>query len=182
MDKRNIITEVLKSWYIIDSVLLNDHAKNTFTKGSDFKEWTSLKAAMLSNLYEYYMYVGFTPNGDTKYANDKVLQESAVSTSIKGKALAATMIKKDEFKASIKNHITEAVRTQDVKDVRAFSDKVIRERFSRMTLDNVLIGLPLLESKTPNKAKDFKGEILEESYRMMRNSLIHLSKTANRSG
>jgi len=175
IDKKPII-ENLKHWYVIDSILLNEHASKVFAKGSDYKQYLVLKAALLSNLYEFHRHVGFDPK-DKKYSSDKVLQESAVESAKSGKALAAKMIQRPEFKKHIKEFIVRESVKRKV-DKSEFSRKVISERFMRMALDNVLVGLPLLESANPEKAKDFEGEILEEAYRMMRTSLIHHVKNS----
>lgn len=176
INKRPIV-ENLKNWYAIDSILLNEHANRSFVNGKDYKQYLALKAALLSNLYEFHQHVGFSPKSKG-YSSDKVLQEAAVVTAKDGKALAATMIQRPEFK----NHIKEFIVRESVKrpgvNKSEFSKKVISERFMRMALDNVLIGIPLLESVHPEKAKDFEGEILEEAYRMMRTSLIHHVKNS----
>ena len=176
LNKRPII-ENLRNWYAIDSVLLNEHAKNAFVKGSDYKQYLALKAALLSNLFEFHMHIGFDPQGDMP-KNDKFVQESAVKIAKMGKATASAMIQKPEFKTHIKEFILRESLKRNVKNKSEFSKKVISERFCRMALDNVLIVLPLLECKNPEKSKDFQGEILEEAYRMMRTSLIHHVKTS----
>jgi len=176
INKKPII-ENLRNWYAIDSILLNEHARNVFVKGSDFKQYIALKAALLSNLYEYHKHIGYDPKGEIA-SSDKVLQESAVSVAKMGKATAAKMIQSPDFKKHIKEFIVRESLNKNIKNRLEFSEKVISERFLRIALDNALIGLPLLECAHPEKAKDFQGEILEEAYRMMRTALIHHVKTA----
>lgn len=178
IDKRKVITENLKNWYAIDSILLNDHVVYKIQEGKAFKEYVSIKAALLSTLFEYYKHVGFNPTSDIKYKTSRVLQEHAVDIAKRGKSLAADMIQKEAFKSEIKAFIIKEAKNRKITDMKKFSSRVITERFLRMCLDNVLIGLPLLESKTPENARDFKGEILEEAYRMTRNSLIHIARTS----
>jgi len=176
IDKKAIV-ENLRNWYVVDSILLNEHASTAFVKGKDYKQYLALKAALLSNLYEFHQHIGFKPQSEIA-SNDKLLQESAVSIAKVGKATAAKMIQQPEFKSFIKEFIVKESTRRNISNRDQFSGKVIAERFMRMSLDNVLIGLPLLESTTPEKAKDFQGEILEEAYRMMRTSLIHHVKTS----
>jgi len=173
------IVENLKNWYTVDSILLNEHAANVFVKGSDYKQYISLKAAMLSNLYEFHNHIGYTPKSPN-YKSDKVLQESAVKDAKGCKSLAAKMIQRPEFKNTMKEYIIKESVKRNITDKANFSRKVISERFMRMALDNALVGLPLLESKTPQKSKDFEGSILEEAYRMMRTSLIQHVKNSEK--
>jgi len=173
---RQLISENLKNWYVIDSILLNGHAKNMFIEGKAYKEYISLKSAMLSNLYEFYQHIEY----DTvkQYKNSTVLQEAAVASAKVGKSTAAKMLQKPEFKKLIKNIVVKESERREIKDLQLLSNNVINERFLRMSLDNALLGIPLLESNNPSKLKDFKGEILEESYRLMRTALIKLVKTS----
>jgi hypothetical protein len=174
---RACVIENLKKWYVIDSILLNEHANRVFLRGEDFRQYTMMKAALLSNLYEYYQHVGYVPKLE-KLKNTKMVQESAVKLAKVGKASASKMLQNKSVKESIKHYLMKEAKEHKIKDYQDFSKKVISERFLRMSLDNVLIGLPLLESKNVKAATDFKGEILEEAYRVIRNSLVYLAKTA----
>ena len=180
MKDRNVSTVNLRNYYTVDSILLNEHAKFHFKNNDDFNDYVSIKAAMLSTLFEFYQHIGYVPVEKLKFENSKQLAESAVVYAKKSKALAANMIQKPAFIQEIKNQVREGVRQNKVSDVKGFSRKVVTERFNRMCLDNVLIGIPMLEAKHPEKAKDFKGKILEEAYMTMRNSLIRHAKTAER--
>ncbi len=179
INKKKIITENLKNWYLIDSILLNEHAKKYFQEGKDFTEWLTLKTALLSTLCEFYSYIKYDPN-QKSYSSSKMLQESAISDARRAKSTAARMMTTDKFKDHIKTYISESLERNPVTDIRSFRDKVINERFMRMSLDNALLGVPLLESGITDIGNDIKITVLEESYRLIRNTLIHLSKTANR--
>jgi hypothetical protein len=175
IDKKPII-ENLKHWYTIDSLLLNEHAHNAFVKGADYKQYLILKSSLLTNLYEYHKHIGY--QADNEYKNSKVLQESAVQSAKLSKSVTAKMMQRPEFVAQIKESIIKESLNHEVYDKAEFSRKLINERFMRMNLDNVLIGMPLMEAKHPGRANDFQGSILEEAYRLMRNSLIYHVKNS----
>lgn len=178
MKNKSVPTAILRDYYVIDSILLNQHAKKYFKEDSDFNDYVSIKASLLSTLFEFYQHIGYKPVEDMNFKDTKALCESAVQYAKKSKHLSSTMLQKPVFQNEMKKFIKESAETNSVKDIREFSKKVIAERFNRMCLDNVLIGIPVLESKHPEKANDFRGKILEEAYMMMRNSLIRHAKTA----
>ena len=183
MDKQThkaVVTKNLENWYIIDSVLFNAHAREVIKEGKVFKEYVALKASMLSNLYEYWQHVQYTPVENATPTKVKTLQESAVVTARKGKALASELLTRDKFKARLKTHIIQESKRHEIKDLKAFQAKVVEERFKQFALDNCLIGMPLLESKTPDVKCNFECKILEDAHRLMRDNLVRLSMTCKK--
>tara|TARA_Y100000310_G_C20673779_1_gene811710 strand:+ start:2225 stop:2797 length:573 start_codon:yes stop_codon:yes gene_type:complete len=179
-EKRKKIVKILESWYLVDSILFNNHAKKVITKGKDFKEYVTMKASFLSNLYEMWDHIGYVPNMESDVSSVKILKESAVISAKKGKSLSSDIMMKDGSIQKIKSKVIKESKDKENVDVTKLSEKIIREKFVQMTLDNCLVGIPLLESKETKKlsGEDFKGEILADSYKMIRDSLIHLSRTA----
>jgi len=180
MNKKNteLVTEILKCWYFIDSVLLNGHAKKVIVKESDYNEYVSLKAAILSDLYEFYNYIDYVPKNVKIPENHKILQEQAVHMAKKSKAVSAKMLECSDMKSHLKKVImSEFSKTK--KDVNEISDYVINERFTKMALDNMLVGIPILECKNKLKVSDFKGGMLEQAYLTMRSEMFKISKIYN---
>ena len=180
MNKKILISsEILRDWYFIDSVLLNGHAKNVITEDKDYEEYISLKGALLSDLNEFYNYIDYTPQNKKIPNNDKLLQESAVLTAKKSKKLSANMIERKDFKSSLKKQIVKEFNANPKQDVDTLSDRIINERFLKMTMDNILIGIPVIECKNKEKTNDFKGGILEQAYLTVRNDMIQFAKKYN---
>ena len=180
MNKKNtiLVTEILKCWYFIDSVLLNGHAKQVIVKESDYNEYVSLKAAVLSDLYEFYNYIEYGPKNMKVPGDHKILQEQAVHMAKKSKAVSARMLECVDMKSHLKKVImSEFARTK--KDVNKISDTVINERFTKMALDNMLVGIPVLECKNKSKVSDFKGGMLEQAYLTMRSEMFKIAKNYN---
>lgn len=177
-DSSNVtITKNLENWYIIDSILFNDHARNVIKEDSVFKEYVSLKASLLSNLYEYWQHVNYSPVDSKIPSNVKTLQESAKISARRGKTLASELISRDSFKAKLKTHILEESKKHNVTDLNTFQSKIIQEKFKQLALDNCLIGLPLLESKNVTSVCNFECKILENAHKVMRDKLVKLSMT-----
>jgi ATP-dependent protease HslVU (ClpYQ) ATPase subunit len=173
--KKTIIGKILEEWYTIDSILFNTHARNIINNGDIYKEYVSLKAGMLENLFEYYCYVGMVP----KFSNPKTIRqlvESAVISAKKAKKTAVGIINKESTKKRIKDKVIKEARKLNISDLDKLSDKIIQEKLIQYALDNALIGIPLVESKRIDTGCDtFKCKLLEESHRTYRDSLIHLA-------
>jgi hypothetical protein len=183
MDKQTqkaVIAKNLKNWYIIDSILFNANAREVIAEGAVFKEYVALKASLLSNLYEYYQHVNYAPVDSDTPSSVRTLQESAVTEAKKGKSLSADLLSIDKFKAKLKNHIVAESKKHNIKDLSKFQDKIVEERFKQFALDNCLIGLPLLESISPDAKCGFECQILENAHRMMRDNLVRLSLTCRK--
>lgn len=170
-----LICENLKNWYLIDSILLNGHAKKVIVSENDFQEYISLKAALLSNLFEFYRHIDYIPRDRTLSRSDRQLQECAVRDAKKSKSVAASMIQSESFVSTIKSFILKEAKEKNIKNIREFSDKIITSRFLKMALDNMLIGVPVIESNDPSKCSDFKGELLEQTYLTIRSDLIKMT-------
>ena len=180
-NKALLISEMLKNWYFIDSVLLNGHAKNVIKEDADYNEYISLKAAMVSDLYEFHRYVGYTPSDKKIPSTVKSLQENAVLCAKKSKRVAASMIERKDFRDHIKNTVIKEVKRNANPDIIKLSDTIINERFLKMALDNVLVGAPIIECENKDKLNDFKSGILEQAYITIRNDMIQIAKKYNKS-
>ena len=178
MNQKVLIKEVLKYWYFIDSVLLNGHAKKVITDQKDYNEYISVKGALLNNLYELYKYIEYNPKDIEIPKNDKILQEQAVQLAKRSKSISANMIQDKKFVDHMKKIIIKESQNSKIDNIRLVTENIINIRFLKMSLDNMLVGVPLIEAHNP--IKDFKSEILEETYLMMRSNLIEISKKYNK--
>jgi len=88
------------------------------------------------------------------------------------------MIQDKKFVEHMKKVIIKESKNSKNSDIKFLTENIINIRFLKMSLDNVLVGMPLIESKKP--IRDFKSEILEETYLMMRSNLIEISKKYNK--
>lgn len=177
--ERRLVAENLKNWYFIDSVLFNDYADNVIQDEGLLEEYNKSKEALLNNLTEMYSYVGYK---SSRYFSDDAIQlkKMAVDDAIKTKTIAANMIKHESVKNSVKKRvIREFAEHPSKKYLTEFADKLIKNRFKKLCLDNILIGVPVIESKRKDNINDFRFQMLEEAYYLLRNSLIKISNVVN---
>jgi hypothetical protein len=168
--------KILENWYAIDSILFNKHARDVIKEGATFREYVSLKGALLSNLFEFYAHIQYSPVYKDLPTSVKSLTESSKQSARYAKTLAANILKNKGVQEALKKRIIRESQQQEIKNVDAYANKVVSEKFTQLSLDNVLVGVPILEARCISCTEDFKGQILEDAYKMMRNSLIDLSK------
>jgi len=177
--RKKVISKLLENWYAIDSVLLNGHARSVIKEGKAFKEYTALKASVLSNLFEYWQKVQYVPTEDVP-SEIKALQESAKQDAIKSKKLAGKLLIKESVKKKLKGIVMTEATKYGIDDINEFGDKVIQEKFLELALDNLMIGIPVLESKKATSKCDVDCKILEDAHRMMRSSLVRIALSAKK--
>lgn len=178
-DLKKVKTKILESWYAIDSTLLNGHAAEVISEGKVFQEYVAIKSSLLSNLYEYWVKSNYVPKDEIPQ-DSKQLQESAIQQAKRCKEVAATLLKKESVKKKIKAYVMSESAKHGVKDMNAFSDKVVQEKHLEVSIDNLLIGIPVLESSTPVKNCSADCKILENAHKMMRSTLIRLALGAQK--
>jgi len=173
--KNQIIGLILREWYTIDSVLFNGHARNVIAGQRDFNEYIALKGALLENLYQYYIHVDLRSSRKLP-VKEQVLQEMATSDARKAKATAAKLMNDPSSKQKIKSRLIREMRSRKIKNVNAFTDKFVQERFLQYSLDNALVGIPLLEAKNLDpQCKTFTCKLLEEAHKTYRDQLVALA-------
>jgi len=170
-------TKILENWYIMDSLLLNGHAKEKIKDAKLFEQYVSLKAAFLHTLHELYCHINYTPEYEREPKSVRTLTEHAVIGAKHAKKLAANIMHKEDVRTALKKRIVQESETKQITDMDTFSDNIIKEKFIQLSLDNALIGIPVMESKKKAAFEDFKGEMLNESYKMYRSAIIKLAGT-----
>jgi len=168
----------LENWYVIDSILFNDHAKKVIKEAKQFEQYISLKGAMLSSLFEYYNHIRYIPKYPEQPTSVKTLTESAKQNAIFAKKMAANIMAESRVREALKKKIVREGRNSP--DMNKFADKVIKEKFTQLALDNALVGIPVIESTKKAACDDFTGQMLEDSYKQMRNAIVRLSKTCTK--
>ena len=176
--KNKLTAEILRDWYFIDSVLLNDHAKKIITDSNDYNSYLTLKSALLEDLHELYNHIGYTPKTIIP-KNAKHLQLMAVKEAKISKSISAKLLETKVFKRQLKSTVINEFKKNQTRDIISVSDRIINERFLKMTLDNMLIGKPLIECKNQSAATDFKGSVLEQAYMTVRSEMIKLATKYN---
>lgn len=173
-----IQTKILEHWYSIDEMLFGTDACNVIAEGHVYEQYISLKAACLSSLYEYYKHISYVPKFDNGVpVSTNKLIECSEETIKYARALASRLISKTAVRESLEKKAVKLSEKKRFSDATSFSKQIVDEAFLRLTMDNILVGIPLTECGDVSKREDFSGSIFHESYKMYRDSLVKLAKT-----
>jgi CRISPR/Cas system CSM-associated protein Csm4 (group 5 of RAMP superfamily) len=173
-----IKVKILEDWYVIDSILFNDHAKKVIKEAKKFEQYISLKGAFLSSLFEYYNHIKYVPKYEIQPTSVKTLTEAAQKNAIFARKMATNIMAEARVREALKKKIVREGRNTSNMD--KFADKVIKEKFTQLALDNALIGIPVIEATMKTACDDFTGQMLEDSYKQMRTAIIRLAKTCTK--
>jgi len=178
MSVNPVKVKILEEWYVVDSILLGGHAKDVISSPKQFEQYVALKGSLLSSLFEFYSHIKYIPKYDKVPRSVRTLTEAAKQTAIHCKKLASNIMNKDIVRESLKKKIVR--EGKNTSDMDKFADKIIREKFNQLALDNALMGIPIIEAANKKACEDFTGQMLQDSYKLMRNAVVRLAKSCTK--
>jgi len=163
-------SEVLKHWFGIDSILLGGTPKEKLQE-SNFDKYLSTKGALLSNLYEMYQKIGYEPN--SSYTTVKEMSDAAIELAIASKIRAKEILEN----ASVGNIVRSEIK--EMGDVEGLSGEqvaryVILKRRNAIALDSMLLENALSDGGKKSLV-DWKGKVLVDAHKTLRDDLIDIS-------
>jgi len=168
---------ILENFYAIDYTLFGKSINKVETCcPATINEYVTVKGALLSVMIEMNKLVNHIPQeiiGHQVYSKDlrKMARESARLARENAKLLVAT----DKGKEDIKKELREAVAENKGTTVEDLVQEKIREKTFSLALDNLLIARTVNESMYYNNLNAVEGTILEDAYKVLRDSLVELA-------
>jgi len=137
-------------------------------------EYLSVKGALLSTLIEMYKLVEYTPKGISEKVDTKKLMEGSSKVAEWARGKARDLMIKRRSRNYVKEQITKVLEADPSKkkEIEAITEAKIREQAYSFAIDTMLVARMLAESKSYLKMNDWKGKILEDAYRILRDNLI----------
>jgi len=163
-------SEVLKHWFGIDKVLFDNPAKNSLSEEA-LSQYFSTKGALLSNLFEIYKKVGYTP--DAAFKTVAEMAEHANSLAIESKEKANTILGESSVLKLVKEEIKELGTIEGLTEGQVAKYVVLKRR-NATALDSMLFeGFASLNIK--ETLNDWEGKVLIDAHKTLRDSLIDIS-------
>lgn len=161
---------VIEHWFGIDKLLFGKNAKNVL-KGEDYDNYLSSKGALLSNLYEIYMKLGY--ESPHRFRNQKELFLESVSLANKASKKAKKILMQEGVSKLLRKEIESIGRKEGLTEQQV-AKYIVTKRRHAVALDEMLLGRPLKEGDTSN-LKDWKGKVLIDAHKVLRDSLIEIA-------
>lgn len=167
---------VLENFYAVDYTLFGKPvSKVDICCAETIKEYLSVKGAMLSVIVEMYKLVEHAPDVINEKVTSKHIKKFAVKSAKIARENSQKLISSDKGKRDIKNELREYIIKEGSDDVETLIENKIQEKTFSLAIDNLLIARVVNEAKEFKNLNRMEGKILEDAYKILRDSLVELS-------
>lgn len=175
---------VLENFYAIDYILFGTPLKNIkLTENEEcdvcnqtmIDEYVTAKGALISTVIEMYRLIGHTPKTIEEKVTTKLLSKMARESAKISRKNAVTLIKEQRARDEIKNNLVATITETNNINVENEVKSQIREKAYALAIDNLLIARTINESKNYKELDSWTGRIIEDAYKMLRDSVVEAS-------
>ena len=166
---------ILENFYAIDYALFGKPVTKVETCCNEtIKEYLSVKGALLSVMIEMHKLINHSPDIINEELSSKEIKKMAKQTAKISRENAANLVNTEKGKQDIKNELRENIENNE-KNIEQIVEQKIREKSFALSLDNMLIARILEESVNYPNLNEVEGQILEDAYKVLRDSLVELA-------
>ena len=164
---------VLENFYAIDYVFFGKPVSRVETCCPLVKEeYLSVKGALMSVFIEMAKLVEHKPKVIKESVDSKVLMKSARSSAKIARENSQKIVSTEKARKNIKESLKEALKEDANLSVTGLVEKAIRTKAFSLAVDNLLIARSLKESKNVKALNEWEGRIVEDSYKVLRDSVV----------
>ena len=164
--------KILEGFYGLDYIFFGKDLKEVVNCCPIVKEeYLSVKGALLSVYIEMLKLMEHTPDTLEEKINSIELRNIARKTAREAREAAAAVVQTPQARKDIKVELKEALQENSKADVTKIIESKIREKAFRLAVDNMLVARALTEAKNLEALNDWTGKIVEDSYKILRDSL-----------
>ena len=177
MLKKESKTRILENFYALDYTFFGKPVtKVNVCCPFLIEEYMSVKGALLSVMTEMYKLVELQPKPITEKLTPNLIKKMALESAKMARASARKLVASPKGKESVKSKIREAAEEakqlkQPVNLEQLTQQKITEKAFS-LAIDNILVKRAISESKDYKKLDSWDGRIIEDSYKILRDSLV----------
>lgn len=164
--------KVLEAFYGIDLALFGKQLKKVDNCCPVIKEeYVSIKGALLSVYVEMLKIMEHQPEPLEEKVDMKEMLRASIGSAKMAREAARKVVTTERARADIKNELKEALAENKKLDITALVEAKIREKSFRLAVDNILVAQALKEATNLDAMKSWEGEIIEDSYKILRDSM-----------
>ena len=167
---------ILENFYAIDYTLFGKPVtKVDSCCPATLNEFITVKGALLSVMVEMNKLVSHIPEEINDNITSKNLKAFARESAKLARENAQLLVSTDQGKDDIKRELRESMSNEDGVSMEDLVQEKIREKTFALALDNLLVARTVNESATFDKLNEVEGVILEDAYKVLRDSLVELA-------
>ncbi|MFW6242537.1 MAG: hypothetical protein ACOC2W_00090 [bacterium] len=166
---------VLENFYALDYIFFGKPlTENKVCCPLVAEEYLTTKGALMSVFVEMVRELDHNPKPikEGKKVDSKVIVENAKKSAKHARENSVKILSSNKGREYIKESLKQEL--SDVKDVNVNDEakRKIQESAYKFSIDNLLIARTLQESKSPNKLAEWDGQLIEDAYKLLRDSLV----------
>ena len=167
---------VIENFYGIDYVLFGKPVSEMKACCPLLKEeYIASKGALLSVFIEMMRYAQHQPKKINEYVDSVKLIDKAKRSSKLVREYVSKLVKTPKARVDIKRAVVESLKEDKTLDIVSLTEDKIREKAFNLALDTLLVARILKESAVIENFNDISGRILEDSYKILRDSLTAIA-------
>ena len=165
--------KVLEKFYALDYTFFGKPVKEmkSCCVGT-IEEYLSVKAALMSTLIEMYKLVDHKPEKLKEKVGSDKLHENARSQAKLARQISKKLVVSEKGSTDVKNTLRESLKNDNELKVSDVVEEAIREKAFKLACDHLMIAGTLSESENVGGLNEWSGLILEDSYKILRDTLI----------
>jgi len=163
---------ILENFVAIDYLFFGKSIHEMNVDKELMQQYFELKGALCSALVETYSFVKHAPNKIEKILQENDIKKLAVNSAVTARKNVKQLLVCEEGKVNVVNAVFEAVKLSESENVDSVVNFTIQEKAFQLGLDNMLIARAFNESENISEIDTFSGQLLKDTYKVLRNSLI----------
>lgn len=164
--------KVLEGFYGIDYAIFGKPLKKVDNCCPVIKEeYVTVKGALLSVYIEMLKLMKHEPSKLEEKVDIKNIHTNAKAMATSAREAARKIVTTERARNDIKTELKEALAEDKKIDITSLVETKITEKAFRLAVDNILVAQALQEAKDLGSMESWEGEIIEDSYKILRDSL-----------
>lgn len=169
---------VLENFYSLDYIFFGKPLKKVESCCLGLvEEYINVKGALLAIMVEMYKLVEHSPKPLTEKISTKVFTANAKRYAKYARESAQKIVTTEKAKQNIKEQLKRNLSENKNVNVPKLVEGLIREKAFKLAVDHLLIARTIAESKGVSKMNEWTGKLLEDSYKILRDSVVESALT-----
>lgn len=164
---------VLENFYALDYIFFGKPV-NEMTMCCPLvkEEYVSVKGALMSVYVEMLRFIGHNPEALTERLDGNGVQRNARIAAKVSRENAQRIVTSEKARQNIKSMLKESLKGDPSANVTSLVETSIRNKAFGLAVDNLLIARTISESENFGRLNEWEGSIIEDSYKILRDSLV----------
>ena len=164
---------VLENFYGIDYTLFGNQVSQVESCCPLVKEeYLTIKGALMSVYIEMLKLVEHSPKPLEEKVTGKSLMKNARESAGIARRNAENIVKTDQSRKDVMTSVSEELKEDKNVDIPSLVELKIREKAFGLAVDNLLLARSFQESKKITELSEWTGQIIEDSYKVLRENLV----------